>query len=68
MTQSNRKLIGVLLLVGSIAIWSVLATALYLGLLMEQPWWIHITYFAVAGSGWLLPAMWIVRWMSAPDP
>ncbi len=67
MTQSNRKLIGTVLLTASIGAWAILATALYLWLLMDMPPLVHIGYFAIAGTAWLLPAMWIVKWMSAPE-
>lgn len=67
MTQSRRKFIGAFLLTGSIIAWSFLATAIYLAWLMDFPWWVHVSYFAIAGAGWILPAMWIVKWMAAPD-
>jgi hypothetical protein len=67
MTQRTRKLIGVPLIIASIIAWSWLATALYLGLLQETPWYVHIPYFCVAGIGWVLPAMAIIRWMAKPD-
>ncbi|GLQ56338.1 DUF2842 domain-containing protein [Devosia nitrariae] len=67
MTQSNRKLLGTFLLVGSIVAWAVLATALYLVALVDMPWWVHIAYFCIAGFGWLWPAMVIIAWMARPD-
>ena len=67
MTQSNRKLVGTFLLLGSIVGWAALATAIYLIILAEMPWWVHIAYFAVAGFGWLWPAMALIRWMARPD-
>ncbi|WP_189427186.1 DUF2842 domain-containing protein [Devosia pacifica] len=67
MTQSRRKLIGGLLLTASVLGWAILATAVYLLLLMEMPWWVHIVYFAIAGFGWLWPATVLVRWMARPD-
>ncbi|KKB10283.1 hypothetical protein VE26_05005 [Devosia chinhatensis] len=67
MTQRNRKLIGAFLLVGSIIAWSVLATALYLALPEGLPGLVLIVFFIIAGMGWLLPAMAIIRWMAKPD-
>ena len=29
---------------------------------------IEILFYAVAGVGWVLPAMPLVRWMARPDP
>lgn len=68
MKQRNRKLLGVLALMGSIVIWAGLATALYLVLPPDLPIWVLMPYFVVAGMGWVFPAMPIVRWMSRPDP
>jgi hypothetical protein len=28
---------------------------------------IEVIYYAVAGLGWVLPAMPLIRWMSRPD-
>ena len=67
MTQRNRKLIGAFLLVGSIVLWCVLATAIYLMLPEGLPGLVLIGYFVVAGMGWLLPSMVIIRWMARPN-
>lgn len=67
MTQRNRKLAGAFLLVGSIALWSVLATWIYLALPEGLPGLVLIGFFVVAGMGWLLPAMAIITWMARPD-
>jgi len=67
MTQSNRKLIGGLLCVASIVVWACLATSVYLAFPPELPWFVLIVYFIIAGMGWLLPAMALVRWMAKPD-
>lgn len=67
MTQRNRKLIGAFALVASIAAWAVFATMIYLALPEGLPGLVLILYFIVAGMGWLLPAMWIIRWMAKPD-
>lgn len=67
MNQRTRKLIGAFLLVGSIVLWSVLATAIYLALPEGLPGLVLIVYFVIAGMGWLLPSMIIIRWMARPD-
>lgn len=67
MKQRTRKLIGALLSVLSIIVWAWLATALYLVFPPDLPWYVLIFYFIVAGLGWLLPAMAIIRWMARPD-
>lgn len=67
MTQRTRKLTGAFLLVGSIVMWSVLATWVYLLLPEGLPGLVLIVYFIIAGMGWCLPAMGIIRWMARPD-
>lgn len=67
MNQRSRKLIGAFLLVGSIVLWSVLATWIYLTLPEGLPGLVLIGYFIVAGMGWVFPAMWIITWMAKPD-
>ncbi|WP_323015889.1 DUF2842 domain-containing protein [Devosia sp.] len=67
MKQRNRKLVGLLGLIGSSVLRSGLATALYLLFPPGLPIWVLMPYFIVAGMGWVLPAMPIVRWMSRPD-
>lgn len=67
MNQRTRKLLGAFLLVGSIVGWSVLATAIFLALPEGLPGLVLIGFFIVAGMGWLLPAMAIIKWMARPD-
>ncbi|MGK2228912.1 MAG: hypothetical protein ACI9GK_002755 [Devosia sp.] len=67
MTQRNRKLIGVFLILGSIIAWLSIFTSVYLAFPPDLPIWILMPYFIVAGMGWLYPAMAIIRWMSKPD-
>ena len=67
MTQSNRKLVGTVLLLASLIPYAWAAMAIYETWLIGQPWWLLIPYFCVAGLGWFYPSSWIVRWMSRPD-
>jgi hypothetical protein len=67
MTQRNRKLIGVFLLLGSIGAWVTVFTSVYLLFPPELPGWVLLPYFIVAGMGWLYPAIRIIRWMAKPE-
>jgi hypothetical protein len=67
MTQRNRKLIGVFLILGSIIAWLSIFTSVYLAFPPDLPIWILMPYFTIAGVGWLYPAMVIIRWMAKPD-
>ena len=67
MTQRNRKLIGVFLILGSIAVWLSVFTSVYLALPQNLPIWVLMPYFMVAGMGWVFPAMAVIRWMARPE-
>src|SRR5262249_3677010 len=63
-----RKLIGAILLIVLVATWALLAMALAQSPLVKANGVIEVIYYVVAGLGWVLPAMALIRWMSRPDP
>ena len=67
MRQTHRKLIGIVLLVALIAIYSLVATAIAAAKLADAPSWAHFLYFLFTGLLWVLPGMAIVSWMLKPD-
>lgn len=67
MTQSNRKLLGIVFLLATLVFDAVLGVAIYSGLLLGQHPVLLIAFFAAAGLLWVFPAMWIIRWMARPD-
>ena len=67
MTQRNRKLVAVFLMLISIAGVAGIGTAIYLALLQGAAPLVLVAFFAVAGLAWIIPAMAIIRWMSRPD-
>jgi hypothetical protein len=67
MTQSRRKLIGTVLVLVSIVVYSGLVVALYLTALQGAAWWVLILFFAATGMLWFFPATMIIRWMARPD-
>jgi Protein of unknown function (DUF2842) len=62
-----RKLIGAVALIALVVVWALLAMALAQTLLTSVSGWIAAIYYVVAGMGWVLPAMPLIRWMSRPD-
>jgi hypothetical protein len=63
----QRKLLGTVVLLVLVAVWSLLAMAL-----AQAPWiaaskLIQFAYYVIAGLGWVLPAMPLISWMSRPD-
>ncbi|MCC0021350.1 MAG: DUF2842 domain-containing protein [Nitratireductor sp.] len=67
MPQTLRKLIGTVLLVALVVIYSLVATTIASAKLAESPWWVHTLYFFVTGILWIVPAMFLVSWMLKPD-
>src|SRR5262245_37050352 len=66
MTIRTRKLIGTALLFVLAIVWSLLAMALAQSALTEVSYWTALLYYVVAGLGWVLPAMPLVKWMVKP--
>ncbi|APH71839.1 DUF2842 domain-containing protein [Aquibium oceanicum] len=64
-----KKFIGSILLVALVVIYALVATAVATARLAESSWVVHLAYFFFTGLLWVLPAMWIIKWMaSAPKP
>lgn len=59
-----RKLIGAVALIALVILWALLAMALAQTALTSVSGWIAALYYVVAGLGWVLPAMPLIRWMS----
>jgi hypothetical protein len=62
-----RKLIGAVALFALVIVWALLAMALAQSVLTSTSGLVAVIYYVVAGLGWVLPAMPLVRWMSRPD-
>mgnify|MGYP001823081987 CR=1 FL=1 len=62
-----RKLIGTFLLVLLVVVYALVATTVATHRLAESPWWVHLLYFFLSGLLWVIPAMWIIRWMAKPQ-
>ena len=61
-----RKLIGSFLIVVLVVIYALAATTVATYRLAESPWWVHLLYFLISGLVWVIPAMFIIRWMEGP--
>jgi uncharacterized protein DUF2842 len=62
-----RKLIGTMALLALVTVWALLAMALAQLVLPSANGVVAGMYYAVAGLGWVLPAMPLIRWMQRPD-
>jgi len=62
-----RKLIGAVALIVLVLTWSLVAMALAQSPVIKANGFVEALYYVVAGLGWILPAMPLIRWMSRPD-
>ena len=62
-----RKLIGTVALLVLVSVWGLLAMALAQSVLTDINGFVAAIYYVVAGLGWVLPAMPLVKWMVKPD-
>lgn len=67
MNMRTRKLIGAFALLALSAVWSLVAMALAQSVLTDISGLVAAVYYVVAGLGWVLPAMLLVKWMARPD-
>jgi Protein of unknown function (DUF2842) len=63
-----RKLIGAFALIALVMGWSLIAMALAQLPVIKANRLVEALYYVIAGLGWVLPAMPLVRWMVRPDP
>ena len=61
-----RKLIGAVVLILLVTGWALLAMAVAQFPVIKANAVIEAVYYVLAGLGWVLPAMPLVRWMSRP--
>ncbi|WP_137113832.1 DUF2842 domain-containing protein [Mesorhizobium sp. GR13] len=58
-----KKLIGTVLLVALVVIYSLLATAIAVARLGDSGPVVHLLFFLISGLLWILPAMLLIKWM-----
>jgi hypothetical protein len=61
-----RKFIGAVALFVLVIVWALVAMALAQAPAIHDNTIASIAYYVIAGTGWVLPAMPLVRWMSTP--
>jgi len=61
-----RKLIGAIARIVLVATWALVAMALAQSPAIKANGLVEVIYYVVAGLGWVLPAMPLVRWMQRP--
>lgn len=61
-----KKFIGSILIVVIALVYALVATTIASATLAEASGWMHLLYFLVTGVFWIVPAMFIISWMSRP--
>jgi hypothetical protein len=64
MTLRLRKLLGAVALLTLVIGWTLIAMALAQLPVVKANGAVEVIYYVVAGLGWVLPAMPLIRWMS----
>jgi hypothetical protein len=64
MSLRTRKFIGAILLLILVSVWALLAMAVAQFVFSSTNSIAAWIYYFVAGMGWVLPAMPLIRWMS----
>ena len=54
-------------MIALVSVWALLAMAFAQVLVVSASPTLQFAYYAIAGIGWILPAMPLVSWMSKPD-
>ncbi|HML11936.1 MAG TPA: DUF2842 domain-containing protein [Xanthobacteraceae bacterium] len=67
MRMRTRKLIGTIALLALVTAWALVAMAVAQFAFRSTNSLAAWIYYAVAGLGWVLPAMPLISWMSRPD-
>lgn len=67
MPKTLRKLIGTVAIIILVLVYAFLATMIASATLGQSHWTVHLLYFFFTGLLWVLPAMWIIKWMEKPD-
>lgn len=68
MNMRMRKLVGTVLLMVMIAVYALIAMVVAVALEVNTTSkFVEFAYYAVAGLLWVLPAAWIIKWMSRDD-
>lgn len=62
-----KRFIGMVLIVMLVVIYALVATTIATYRLAESPWYVHFLYFLLSGILWVVPAMFVIRWMHSPE-
>lgn len=61
-----KKLIGSIIIVTLALCYAVIATTVASARLADASGWVHLLYFLVTGLFWVVPAIFLISWMTRP--
>jgi hypothetical protein len=61
-----RKLVGAVALIALVLVWTLTAMAVAQFPVVKANALVETIYYVLAGLGWVLPAMPLIRWMAVP--
>lgn len=67
MTIRTRKLVGAIALVAFLIVYALAAMMVAIVLQVNGSKLAELVYYPIAGLLWVLPSMWLVKWMQRPD-
>lgn len=67
MTLRTRKFIGAIALLVLLTVYALAAMMVAIVLQVSASKLVELLYYPIAGLLWVLPAMWLVKWMQRPD-
>ncbi|MEL6919918.1 MAG: DUF2842 domain-containing protein [Pseudomonadota bacterium] len=66
MNPSLKSFIGMVALVALVIIYSLIAITIATYRLADSAWYVHLAFFGLSGLLWVVPGMFIVKWMVRP--
>lgn len=66
MNVRTKKLIGSVLIIVMAIFYALIATTIAASKLADASGWVHLAYFLVTGIFWVVPAMFLISWMTKP--
>ena len=63
MAPRTRKFIGTILLATLAFLYAIIAVTVATYRLADASGWVHLLYFGLSGMLWVVPAMFLIKWM-----
>jgi hypothetical protein len=67
MGNRTRKLLGTIVLLLSLALYTTFAAVIGSGRIAQAPQWVQFAFFLTTGLACVIPAGLLIRWMQRPD-